>query len=439
MPAENKFEIAYILKGFPRLSETFITNEVSLLEEKGLQIQVFSVKKPQETKVHPKVSQLAAPIYYLPETTSLSNCNLISWLFVNLPNYAGSHLRLLGLKPAYWLQTFCQMVGMCFKYRQNFFSKPKKVFIKEFLQAGFIANQILRSSRIKRLHGHFSHGSTTITWFVSRMTGIPFSFTAHAKDIYQKSLNPGDLLKKKLNAAEFVITCTQANKQYLQDLCADSNKVSTIYHGLDTDYFTPVEKKPSAQTPLILSVGRFVEKKGFVYLIEACRKLKDLGVDFKCQIIGEKGEQFELIQQMIGSHDLTDTVTLQSELTQKELKAVYQQATLFALPCQITGDGDRDGIPNVLVEAMAMGIPVVSTNISGIPELIHHEVNGMLIPQKDSDALANALQKLLQDEVKRKRLGQASRKTICQSFDSHRTSCSLKQIFDSSVQQAISA
>jgi len=439
MQAEKIFEIAYILKGFPRLSETFISNEISLLEEKGLRIQVFSVKQPQESKVHSKVKQLAAPISYLPNTTSLSNCNLINWLVENIPNFAKAHIRLLGVKPLPWFQTFFQMIVMCFKYRDDFLSKPKKVFIKEFLQAGHIALPILRSGNIKRLHGHFSHGSTTITWFVSKLTGIPFSFTAHAKDIYQKKLNPGDLLKKKLDAADFVVTCTEANKQYLQDLCEDDKKVNTIYHGLDTKFFVPVENENSDQTPLILSVGRFVEKKGFVFLIEACRKLKDLGVEFQCQIIGEKGEQFELIQQMIGSLDLMDTVTLKNEMTQNELKSVYLKTTLFALPCQITGDGDRDGIPNVLVEAMAMGIPVVSTNISGIPELIRHGVNGMLVPQKNSDALARSLKKLLQDEDQRKKLSLASRRTVCQSFDSHETSCNLKQLFDSTLQQEMSA
>ncbi|MFQ5449580.1 MAG: glycosyltransferase family 4 protein [Nitrospinaceae bacterium] len=439
MSTEQDFEIAYILKGFPRLSETFITNEIYLLERMGLNLRVYSVKDPREKKVHTKVRQLVTPVQYLPETTSLSNRNLFMWLFENLPAFAASHFQLIRLTPGTYITTFLQMFVMCWKYRTGFFAKPRKIFIKEFLQAGHIAVEILRSGRTRHLHGHFSHGSTTITAFVSKITGLPFSFTAHAKDIYQTKLNPGDLLRRKLNAAAFVVTCTEANKQYLQDLCPNGKKVNTIYHGLDTSYFAPREKETPAQPATILSVGRFVEKKGFTYLIEACRKLKDRGMDFKCLIVGEKGEQYELALQMIQSLNLEDTITLKSEVTQNELRGIYQRSTLFALPCQITDDGDRDGIPNVLVEAMAMGIPAVSTNISGIPELIQDGVNGVLVPQRDADALAGALGRLLQDKNLRDKLGQASRDTVCRTFDSKRTIGTLNHLFKTILQQALPA
>ncbi len=437
MPYKQKFKIAYILKGYPRLSETFIANEIHLLEEKGLLLHVYSVKKPGDKKVHPVVEKTKTPVTYLPKATLLTETNLFSWLCENFPNFAPAHKLLFKSRPKAYCRTLLQAIRMGFKYRDGIFAKPKRVFIKEFLQAGYIALEILRSGQFRHLHGHYSHGSTTITMFVSKLTGLPFSFTAHAKDIYQKSKNPTELLKIKLHAARFVVTCTEANKQYLQALCSNEVKVNTIYHGLDTRYFSPGQNENSDQPLMILSVGRFVAKKGFVYLVEACRKLQDMGIDFKCQIVGAKDEHYELTQQMIQSLGLRDTVILKSEMTQNELKDIYQTANIFALPCQIMSNGDRDGIPNVLVEAMAMGIPVVSTDISGIPELIHHEKNGLLIPQRDPDALADALRRLLQDEGLRKKLGQASRETICSTFDSDRTSGSLKQLFETTLQSAV--
>ncbi|MFQ5443827.1 MAG: glycosyltransferase, partial [Nitrospinales bacterium] len=335
MPTESIPEIAYILKGFPRLSETFIANEVYLLEQKGLRLRVYSVKTSSENKVHPVVEKINAPVTYLPGTTSLSQTSFIPWFRENFPKFAAAHKALFQSRPMAYCKTLLQAIRMVFKYRDGALAKPRKVFLKEFMQAGYIALEILQANNVQHLHGHFSHGSTTITLFVSQLTGLPFSFTAHAKDIYQKKLNPGNLLRKKLNAATFVVTCTKSNKEYLEQLCSSKEKVKAIYHGLDTGFFLPGNHASEIETPLILSVGRFVEKKGFSYLIESCRSLKDLGLNFKCVIVGEKDDQFEKIQRMIQSLDLMDTVQLQSEMTQRELLEVYRKATLFALPCQI--------------------------------------------------------------------------------------------------------
>jgi glycosyltransferase involved in cell wall biosynthesis len=180
----------------------------------------------------------------------------------------------------------------------------------------------------------------------------------------------------------------------------------------------------------ILSVGRFVEKKGFPYLIDACRILKNKGLEFKCRIIGQKDEQSELVANMIQEFGLEDTVTIEGGMTQTELKEVYESSAIFALPCFIVDSGDRDGIPNVLAEAMASGRAVVSTNISGIPEIVKHEVNGLLVPQKNAAALAKALEQLLQNPELRVELGQAARAKICEMFDSKTTTVFLKDLFN---------
>ena len=432
----DKAQIAYILKGFPRLSETFIANEIFLLEKRGLRLELFSVKRGETAKVHSVVGRIQAPLHYLPQAPSVSGQPLLSWLFRHAGQFLPAHGQLLKSRPWSYVKTLNGAVAMAWRYRAKRFGLRKSI-IKEFLQAGYIAAQVLVNSKIQHLHGHFCHGATTITWFVSQLTGLPFSFTAHAKDIYQDQLNPGDLLQRKLAAAQFVTTCTQANYEYLKQLCPQDGKVHAVYHGLDTQSFAPEasQKRPSgdASVPLLLSVGRFVEKKGFLYLVDACAELKTKGYHFRCLIVGERGDQHKPVQQRIQQLRLQDTIRLQNAITQDELKTLYAQTTVFALPCQIVADGDRDGIPNVLVEAMAMHIPVVSTPISGIPELIEHGINGLLTPQRDSPTLARAIAKLLDDPTLRAQLGYAARAKVCREFDAWETSKQLRDLFLASL------
>lgn len=428
-------EIAYIMKEFPRLSETFISNEIYQLERIGTKLKIFSVKKPTIKRNHETVDRIHSPVVYLPEVSSLSESHFIKWLWTHFPKFIESHFRLWRLRPRAYLQTLREAIKMSHRYRSSFSEKPKKVFLKEFLQAGYIALRVLESGKIRHLHAHFCHGSTTIAMFVSQLSGVPFSFTAHAKDIYLKKLNPGNLLQTKIEKAEFVVTCTESNRIYLKSLCPEVESIYTIYHGLDTSFFRPDEdKKPSETMPLILSVGRFVEKKGFVYLVKACAILKDRGHIFQCKIIGEADEQTPLLKQLIAEFQLEKIVSLEGAVTHEALKRIYDECTVFVLPCQIVENGDRDGIPNVLVEAMSMKRAVVSTLISGIPELVEHRRNGLLVPQKDPVVLAQALEEILNDPVLRTKLGDAARRRVCIHFDSTKTTLALKSLFVSSLE-----
>ena len=437
-PRDGKAELAYILKGFPRFSETFISNEIHLLETMGMKLALFAVKRGEVERVHDVVRKIEAAPCYLPPTTSISKTKLWVWLAENVPAYAASHRRLMARRPLAYLQTFAMALGMTLKYRKGLFAKPRKVYVKEFLQAGFIADEILKRGSVRHLHGHFCHGVTNITWYVSRFTGLPFSFTAHAKDIYRSELNPGDLLERKLDAARFITTCTAANEIHLRKLRPDIDKLHTIYHGLDTDYFTPSRREDvQSPAPVILSVGRFVEKKGFNYLVDACAGLKRRGLRFRCIIVGERGDKrddrYDDIARKIAEHGLEGMVELRAAVTQQELKGIYRQATMFVLPCLVTDDGDRDGIPNVLAEAMAMGLPVVSTSISGIPEIVQDGTHGILVPEKDAAAVEAAIAQLLERPDLRDRLAQASRDRICNCFDSRKTTQALKQLFVDSI------
>lgn len=426
-------KVGYILKGFPRTSETFITNEIRLLEKMGVGMSIFSVKKLAGEQNHAMVKDIQSPVTYLPQADPLSEASLSRWLLDNVPKFSSSHQRLFKKHPFAYLKVLGQCLGMSIQYRNGFFELPRSVFIKEFLQAGFIANAALEAGDIQHLHAHFCHGSTTIALFASQMTGIPFSFTAHAKDIYLKELNPGQLLQKKMRKAEFLVTCTGANEEHLQRLAPAGTKIYKIYHGLDTQLFADPNRQPlqvaDNSVPMLLSVGRLVEKKGFDYLIKACAILKQRGHRFHCQIVGGGDGYADTLKNLIKQFQLDDTIRLTGAVTQEALREIYQQASLFALPCLVVDNGDRDGIPNVLVEAMSMRVPVVSTAISGIPELIDHNVNGLLVPEKNELAMANALERLLLDPDLRQQLGDAGRARVCKDFDSEVTTLALKDLF----------
>ena len=428
-------QIGYILKGYPRTSETFITNEIRLLEKMGIGLSIFSVKKLEGQKSHAMVKDITVPVTYLPQADPLSESLFIRWAIDNVPKFIPSHIQLFKKKPLAYIKVSMECLVMSFKYRNGMFDWPREIFFKEFLQAGFIANEVLKSGRIRHLHSHFCHGATTIAMFVSRITGIPFSFTAHAKDIYLRELNPGNLLQIKMQRAEFAVTCTGANEEFLKKLAPQGAIIHKIYHGLDTKLFSNAAKSTTvghdgAELPILLSVGRLVEKKGFDYLIKACAILKERGQKFHCQIVGGGDDDVKAkLVRLIKDLGVEDTINLHGAVTQEELRDIFKNATVFALPCLVVDNGDRDGIPNVLVEAMSMRVPVISTDISGIPELIDHDINGLLVPEKNAEAMADAIERLLLNPGLRQQLADAGRDRVCKDFDSQVTTLDLKDLF----------
>lgn len=430
-------EIAYILKGYPRASETFINNEIYLLEQMGLKLRIYAIKQEREETVHHIVEQIKAPVTYLPEATELEEGPFRTWLRINLPHFIGSHWQLFLKHPSAYLKTlFYVLFELCLHFPFGKAPTFKKSLFKDFVRAGAIAWEIAKAGNVQHLHGHFCHGSTTMAMLASHITGIPFSFTAHAKDVYVPKLNPNGLLATKIEEAQFVTTCTDANRTYMEQLCPHGSPIHTVYHGLDTTYFAPpANRGDAAAKPTILAVGRFVKKKGFPYLVKACALLAQRGVNFHCRIIGPKDEDSPKVQQLVDELQLGDLLTIEGGMSQEGLRQAYADAALFTIPCLIADNGDRDGIPNVMAEAMATGLPVVASNISGIPELVQDGVNGLLVPQQNVEALADALEKVLRNEALRIRLGTAARQTICAVFDSHETTRFLYDLFVDCLQK----
>lgn len=408
--------IAYLLKTFPRLSETFILNEILGLERLGMDIQIFSLKRPAEGEpLHSAIAAVKGSVTYVPALGPQSR--IIDACIVVL-----AHLTLLLTETRRYLAAW-----------RFHFGQPGKPRLKHFLQAGYLV-RALRRGKFDHLHAHFANVPASVAEVVTRLSGIPYSFTAHAKDIY---LTPAPELARKIKGAKCVLTCTAYNQRYLASLVPGGTPVRLAYHGVDVSRFgaaSPKVQIAEGQVPLILSVGRFCEKKGFDYLIQACRLLKDRGRPFRCEIVGY-GELQGKLDAMIRELDLRDCVRLAGTMTHDQLVALYPQASMFVLPCVVTDSGDRDGIPNVLIEAMVSGTPVISTRVSGISELVEHMGNGLLVEQRSAEAVADAIELLLVRADLRSRLAESAQETVRQRFTLEASARHVHELLNSVVHQ----
>jgi glycosyltransferase involved in cell wall biosynthesis len=391
----DKPKIAYLLKTYPKLSETFILNEILGLEKLGLELEIFSLRRPADEPFHSSVAKVKAKVTYLPAGKVKRAPTL--WQAFQMMR---AHLSMMLWRRSQYVETsrHCQM-------------QQGDHWRKAFSQAVMLAHA-LRRGKFDHLHAHFANLPTSVAVLVNRLCGIPYSFTAHAKDIY---LTNPDELNKKIEGATSVLTCTGYNHRYLTDLSPGSTPIHLAYHGVDVARFDSASSTEKSGTPLILSVGRLCEKKGFPYLIRACRILKDRGFQFECRIIGF-GELEPELKALIAELDVADRVALLGKMPQDQVIPIYQAASMFVLPCLVTDDGDRDGIPNVLMEAMVSRLPVISTGISGITELIEHMTDGILVGERDVAGIACAIEMLLLQPQLGQRLGENGRMKVLDRF-----------------------
>jgi len=354
------FPLAVLVKTFPKISETFILSEILGLERAGLDLGVIALQPPTDDIVQPRVAELKGPCVYLDA------------------HYASASDEDIARELAWKL----------------------------------------RLHRVRHLHAHFVDRPGRIAALAAKWAGITYSLSAHAKDIY---LGDAQRLAPLMDQAQFTVTCTECNERHLGLLAAPHTSLQRVYHGIDSRRFTPAPRRNREyeQRLRLLAVGRLRGKKGFGTLIEACGLLRDRGYDFCADIVGY-GEEQERLQQQIGQLGLGDHVTLRGKMNHPQLIELYQAADIFAAPCEVTQDGDRDGIPNVLLEAMAMRLAVVATEVSGIPEAVRHESNGLLIPERDPVALSAALARLMNDQPLRLRFGANARRTVIEHFSEER-------------------
>lgn len=387
----GQLKLAYIIGTHPSLTTTFIDREIASLRHWGVDLQVFSIRR-FAGRLSPEQEAMQREVTYL--------------LPVSKRAFVRAHLRMAARRPQAY---FGALLYLLTRPHPSWKTRFKTLL---HFGEGVYAAHVIAPRGCNHLHAHFVDRAAIVALVVGRLLHLPYSVTAHANDIY---VNPM-LLPEKLANAKFVATCTGYNQAHLRrlDNGAFGQKIHCIYHGLDVDRYLP-GMGASEGKPFVLSVGQLKEKKGLAYLITACRILKEQGYDLECQIVGEGPLRAELEKQ-IRQFSLEDTVMLCGARPHPEVIEKYRRATLFVLPCVVSANGDRDGIPNVILEAMAMQLPVVSTRHSGIPEVVEDGVNGLLIPPEDGTALAEAMAQLLDHPEQRHEFGLKARQTIVERF-----------------------
>ena len=415
--------VAYVLKGYPRLSEVFIASEIYRVERLGVPLRLFVQKAADEDVHHDVVRRVRTPPEYLHQTSSLSATGAPRWLADNIATFRPALLRTARRHPMRLLRAAGRALAQAVRARRGFLAPPRRIYLKELLLAVDLADRIDSAGDVARLHAHFAHGATTVAWLAATITGLPFSFTGHAKDIYTDELNPAGLLRRKLDAASFVVTCTEANRRHLEAL-GSRTPAHVVYHGLNADFERLVAGGVGRVEPdrvRLLAVGRLVRKKGLDTFVDACALLRGRGVDFEAVIAGESGDHEAEVRARVQRARLGDQISFLGPLTQDGLFEEYCRSSVFALPCRVLEDGDRDGIPNVLMEAMACGLPVVTTGVSGITELVRDGENGLIVePDRPAD-LSDALHRLVKDPDLARHLADEGRRTISEHFDAAAT------------------
>jgi len=403
--------IGYVLDLFPSVYQTYVLDEVLQLEKAGLEIEVFSLQTPSAAHPqHNRLQQLRAPIHYFPSPTRA------------LGEYVREHGAALTGSPPRYLQALAQ-AGR----------RPGRMVLLSFLRGVYLSRSPA-VRRVQHLHAHFALGANVVAMLAAHLCGLTFSFTTHAVDLFARPVR----LCESLRAAGFAVTISEYNRGFIARSCGEhlAQKVRVVRAGIDPAAFA-VEQRPTNGKPRILSVGRLVAKKGHRYLIEALAQLRRRGYDFEAAVVGE-GPERPALTRLIDEHGLSAQVRLLGAVAQQAVRQLYAESDVFVLPCIVARDGDRDGIPVSLMEAMASGLPVVSTYCSAIPELVTHGREGLLVEQGDVDGLSAAVGRLLTEATARERLGQAGRERVLREFDVRRNAGELAALFAQTVERGSS-
>jgi glycosyltransferase involved in cell wall biosynthesis len=387
--------VAFVLKGYPRLSEAFIAQEIAALERRGLEILIVSLRRPTDDRLHPVHREIRAAVHYLPEYLHRAPLRVLrAWLAVRkLPAYKAARAQ-------WW---------------RDLMRDPTPNRMRRFGQALVLAAEL--PTDVGRLHAHFLHTPASVARYAALLRELPWSGSAHAKDIWT---TPEWEKREKLAACDWLATCTRVNHAHLAAL-APPARVELVYHGIDLARF-PAHRTvrggadgTDARHPVrILTVARLVEKKGTDVLLEALARLPaDLHWRFVHVGGGPLGAKMRRRARALG---IAERITWRGALAQDELIAEYRAADLFALACRVAPDGDRDGLPNVLMEAQSQALACVATRVSAIPELIHDGNTGVLVSENDVPALAGALEALIRDPARRRALGDAGQARVRAEF-----------------------
>jgi glycosyltransferase involved in cell wall biosynthesis len=388
--------LAVVLKGYPRLSETFIAQELKALEDRGLSFHVWSLRKPYDDRLHPIHGEIRAKVFYLPEYLHEEPGRVLAGL-------AGAMLRrgfLVAL--ALWLADLVR--------------DPSLNRIRRFGQACVLAREGAASLRF--LYAHFLHTPASVARYAAAIRGLRWGFSAHARDIWTI---PDWEKREKIADARFGVTCTEAGARHLQGLAADPSKIEMLHHGLDLRRFpAPAEPRPphtghgEEDRVTFLSVGRLVEKKGYRDLLAALADLPK-NAHWRFVHIGD-GPLRAILQDYATRLGIADRIDWRGKRDQRDVLAALREADVFVLAAKVAQDGDRDGLPNVLLEAASQNLPIVATRVGAIGEFVANERTGVLVRAGHVGALAEQLHKLSRDPRRREALGAAARERLEREF-----------------------
>jgi len=391
-------EVAYLFERFPSFGQTFCYREVLELDRQGTTVHVFSIRRPVGEPEHDWDGNLVERVHYLPEEKPLVAEVDQLLKTKDVPENARKALKEWG--------------------RQSDFLR--------LYQAIYVGVR-LREKGLRHIHAHFAGMAARTVYWINEFFGIPYSFTAHANDIFA----PRDFavsLAKLIRSAAAVVTVSDYAVRLLQERFPENAaKIHRVYNGVDLARFSITDF--GSAPPEIVSIGRLIEKKGFSDLIGACNLLRSRGGRFHCSIIGE-GPLEESLQAQIAAADLKDFVALTGPQTQAEIAERLAHAAVFALPCTHEADGGMDNLPTVIMEAMAAGLPVISTPLGGIPEMVEPGVNGELVPERDPMALSAAIERLITDSELARTLGIRGREIARERFSIETSARQLRQLFD---------
>ncbi|CAN5686919.1 glycosyltransferase family 4 protein [soil metagenome] len=376
--------VAYLFERFPSFGQTFCYREVAELVRQGADLSLFSIRRPVGEPLQDWDDAIVSRVVYLPEEKALVAEIDRTVKAGELPEAAVRGLKAWG--------------------RQSDFLR--------LYQAVFVGLR-LREAGISRVHAHFAGMAARTAFWVREFFGIDYSFTAHANDIFA----PRDFvvsLAKLCESATAVVTVSDFSAEQLRrQFPGAAGKIYRVYNGIQLERFLPATF--DGEVPVIVSVGRLIEKKGFADLVSACALLKERGCRFRCEIIGE-GPLHEVLAAQIEHVTLGDCVRLAGPRNQREIAESYATAAVFVLPCVVEADGGMDNLPTVIMEAMAAGLPVISTPVAGVPEMVQPGVTGELVPPHGPPALAEAMQAVISDGARAQRLGDAGRRLAAEKF-----------------------
>jgi colanic acid/amylovoran biosynthesis glycosyltransferase len=399
--------VAYVLLWFPEPSQTFVLDEVNTLARLGLDVQVYTLYGPRPASRLAGLARPLVPVHHLGIAATPRLLRDLLRLNRTRNSGAASFLRRVALRRWRSLETAGEALWAIF--------------------AGVHLAGVMAADGISHLHAPWANGPATAAWVASKESGIPFSFSARAHDLYP----PDGALEEKMAAAAFIRTNTLLNQKYLAGLCPNlAGKVVKVYNGVS---LMPPASRAAGHPPYhLLAVGRLVPKKGFPVLLAACRLLAAAGLDFHLTLAGDGPERGK-IRKLIDQQGLLDRVSLPGWVPHRDMVQLLAQADLLVMPSLIAPSGDRDGIPNVILESLLCEVPVVASAVAGIPEVVRDGDTGWLVPPGHPAALAQAVLAALTDPNEARRRAAQGRTMVSRDFDSERNYTRLKELFETAI------